>query len=53
MNAIMTWLAMHGYGLYLWPAYGLVAGVLGLNAWLVRRLRLSTRRRLQRWMQAS
>ena len=29
MNAIETWLAMGGYARFVWPAYGVMAVVLG------------------------
>jgi len=34
MNTIKTLLDMGGYGIYVWPAYILVAGILGLQWFL-------------------
>jgi heme exporter protein D len=36
MSAIAAWLAMGGYAMFVWPAYGVAAGVLGglaLHSW--------------------
>ena len=44
MTAIGVWFAMGGYAVYVWPAYGLAAAVLGgvtLQTW--RRYRASVR----------
>jgi heme exporter protein D len=32
MNAIAAWLAMGGYAVFVWPAYGIAAVVLGALA---------------------
>lgn len=40
MNALMTWLAMGGYAVFVWPAYAVTALVLGglaLVSWLRHR----------------
>ena len=42
-------LAMGGYGAYVWPSYALALLVLGLNAWLPWR----RHRRLQRQRQSN
>ena len=31
MNQFFDWLAMGGYSIYVWPAYGLVCAVLVMN----------------------
>jgi heme exporter protein D len=31
MSSFLNWLDMGGYGVYLWPAYGLVFGLLALQ----------------------
>ena len=42
MNSVSTWFAMGGYAVFVWPAYGLTAIVLGgLAAWSWRRYRQS------------
>lgn len=49
MNAFFEWLAMGGYSMYVWPAYGLVLGVLLINLlshkWQKRQVYL----KLHRW----
>ena len=32
MSPFMQWVSMHGYAVYVWPAYGLVGLVLVSNA---------------------
>jgi heme exporter protein D len=34
MDKILQWLTMGGYGIYVWPAYALVAGTLALQLFL-------------------
>lgn len=36
MNEFIAWVSMHGYAHYVWPAYGLVFGVLITNVWRIR-----------------
>jgi len=52
MNALMSWFEMHGYAMYIWPAYGLVFGVLITNLVISyrrgRRTRLALRARVVR-----
>lgn len=39
MDALGTYLAMGGYGAFVWPAYGVSAAVLiGLGVWIAVRL---------------
>lgn len=49
MNPFFEWLSMGGYSLYVWPAYGLVFGVLALNFLGIKRQKVRTRQKLQRW----
>jgi len=40
MKSLHEFLTMGGYAVYVWPAYGITAAVMILNAWLPgRRLR--------------
>ncbi len=49
MMTISNWFHMHGYAVYLWPAYGLVtfvlAGHLISSVWQMRRTRSQLRSR--------
>jgi heme exporter protein D len=49
MSSLQEFLSMGGYGAYVWPAYGLAAGVILINIVLplrrLRRLRADVRRR--------
>ncbi len=49
MSQFTQWLAMGGYSIYVWPAYGLLCAVLTLNIVSVKLQRVRTRKRLQRW----
>lgn len=49
MSQLFDWLAMGGYSLYVWSAYGLVAMVLALNVIAVRRQKKRTKNFLQQW----
>ena len=46
------WLAMGGYGAYVWPSYGIFLAVVVVNAWYARRAhreaRRAARRRIER-----
>lgn len=46
------WLAMGGYGAYVWPSYGIFLAVVIVNAWTARKAhreaRRAARRRLER-----
>ena len=46
------WLAMSGYGAYVWPSYGIFLLVVVVNAWSARRAhrdaRRAARRRIER-----
>lgn len=52
MTAIANWFHMHGYAMYLWPAYGLVTFVLAGNlirsVWQGKRTRSQLRSRQER-----
>lgn len=49
MNQFYEWLAMGGYSLYVWPAYGLVCMVLALNLFGMKIKKKQTRHKLQQW----
>lgn len=49
MNPFFEWLAMGGYSLYVWPAYGLVFAVLGMNLLGMKWKKMQTRQKLQQW----
>ncbi len=49
MSGWMNWVWMNGYGAYIWPAYGLVLGVLALNLVLIKRQRIVTFKILKKW----
>jgi heme exporter protein CcmD len=37
LSTLTDVLALHGYGIYVWPAYGAVLAALLLEPWLIRR----------------
>ncbi|STX28391.1 heme exporter protein CcmD [Legionella beliardensis] len=49
MNQLVTWLAMNGYSIYIWPAYGLVCVVLVMNLLGIKIQRVQTKKKLQQW----
>lgn len=49
MKQILQWLAMGGYSIYIWPAYGFVCVVLVMNLLGIKRARSNTRKWLQQW----
>ena len=49
MTQFMQWLAMGGYSMYVWPAYGLVCLVLIMNLLGIRWQQKRTRKKLQQW----
>jgi len=49
MTQVLNWLAMGGYSIYIWPAYGLVCVVLVMNLLGIKWERARTKDRLQRW----
>jgi heme exporter protein D len=49
MNQVVDWLAMGGYSIYVWPAYGLVCTVLVMNILGMKWQRKQTRQKLQQW----
>lgn len=49
MNQFLEWLAMGGYSIYVWPAYGLVCVVLVMNLLGIKIQKNRTRQKLQRW----
>lgn len=50
MRHFFDWLAMGGYSLYVWPAYGLVCFVLAMNFFAVKWKKKQTQRRLKQWL---
>ena len=44
------WWSMHGYGVYIWPAYALVFGVFALNVVHARARSKQVCRELIQWM---
>ncbi|MDP3704404.1 MAG: heme exporter protein CcmD [Legionellaceae bacterium] len=53
MSELMPWFAMHGYAVYVWPAYGLVFGVLIINVVSIRWRGKRTRQNLRTWLNRS
>ena len=53
MSSLFTWLTMGGYAGYVWPAYGIVCGVLILHFVMVARQKKRTHRMLQQWFKRS
>lgn len=49
MNQFLAWLNMGGYANYVWPAYALVFAVLGMNLLGIKRQKIRTRKKIQRW----
>ena len=49
MNQLMQWLAMGGYSMYIWPAYGIVSVVLVGNIVGIKWQQKRTRMQLQKW----
>lgn len=47
MNLLYQWLTMGKYSIYVWPAYGLVAGTFLINYLLLRRHRRLVMQRLK------
>jgi heme exporter protein D len=46
MNQFLEWLAMGGYSIYVWPAYGVV---LVMNLLGIKWQKKQTRQKLQQW----
>ncbi len=52
MNDLQTYLAMGGYGAYVWPAYGLtVLAFVGMLGWTI--MTLKARRRVEQGLAAA
>ncbi len=49
MSGFLQWFSMHGYSMYIWPAYGLVFFVLTMNAFSVKWQGKRVRKFLQHW----
>lgn len=50
MSDVTQWFEMHGYAMYIWPAYGLVFGVLIANLVSIRWRGKRTRHILRTWL---
>lgn len=50
MPELMQWFAMGGYAGYVWPAYGLVVGLLLLNGISCRWQRKRIKKSIQIWI---
>lgn len=49
MTALLDWFAMHGYAMYIWPAYGIVFVVLSINLVSIKWQSIRTRKSLLQW----
>ena len=49
MSSFLQWLSMGGYATYVWPAYGLVCGVLLFNMFSIKWQQKRIHKLLQRW----
>lgn len=49
MHRFFEWLAMGGYSIYVWPAYGLVASTLIIIVFSVKMQKKRTHHKLQQW----
>lgn len=49
MEQFINWCNMGGYSMYVWPAYGLVLGVLLVNFLGIKRQKIRTREKLHLW----
>lgn len=49
MSQLVDWLAMGGYSIYVWPAYGVVCVVLVMNLLGMKWKKKQTRQKLQQW----
>lgn len=49
MSQFLHWLAMGGYSIYIWPAYGLLCVVLLMNLLGIKWQQTHTRKKLQQW----
>jgi heme exporter protein D len=52
MSSFCEWLAMGGYAAYVWPAYGLVCGVLIIHFLSIKVQKKRTGRKLQQWFKS-
>jgi heme exporter protein D len=51
MKALLAWLSMGGYGLYVWSAYGLVFLYIVLQLFGLRSFKQRSLAQLSRWLQ--
>lgn len=49
MTSLINWFSMHGYGGYVWSAYGVVLGAFALNLVIIRRNQHKVRKNLLKW----
>lgn len=49
MNQFTQWVLMGGYSAYVWPAYGIVCGVLIINLLTIKWQSKRVRHKLQQW----
>ena len=47
LHDIYVWFSMHGYGAYIWSAYGIAGCMLGLNLWYAKRYYHRTLQRIR------
>lgn len=52
MNPFFDWLAMGGYSMYVWPAYGFVGAVLVMNLLWMKWQKKQTHQKLQQWFKS-
>ena len=50
MSQFINWLAMGGYAIYVWPAYGLVCVVLVMTMSGIKWQRVQIRKKLHQWL---
>lgn len=53
MNQLMDWIAMGGYSIYVWPAYGLVCVVLVMHLLGIKWQRIRARKKILAWFKGS
>lgn len=53
MSQLMQWVSMHGYALYIWPAYGIVTGALIWTLFDHKRQKEHVYKQLKKWYQGN
>lgn len=51
MSQINLWLTMGGYGMYIWPAYGITCFILIVHIIDIRHQRKRIHKKLRQWLQ--